>query len=526
MISGSPDVVECDVVIVGGGLSGLACAAKLKSAGLNAIVLEGHTAIGGRVRSVRNWHSVPFVELGAELLHGTSTALTAMAAQKGWPLRELFTWAFGDGGPLEEPAPDGGVGYYYADGRLLRFDDDNVQFRRLLDHLWALSDKEDAEGNVVGDGNVEKYLTSRQVHGPWLELAEAGYANTVGIPLRDISLSLNHRFEQNWKEDMLLGEADLRMDVPMSSIAEELATGVDVRVGHLVTCVAEDEHMSFVRVHVAPGRDVQSLTYICKAAVMTTSVAMLQKEPPSVGAIVFSPPLPKAKREALSSMTMRPMHKLLVRFDTRPWPVDCHGIICGGCTFPELWFSGVGARCIINTSGERVQREEAGQLPSEAVERSDVWVVTAFSADEHAARVCALEPEAMLEALLSQLDTVFSLAPGTAAAAATPGVPPLCLNWGDEPLVGGGYCPPAVSEHPEAREVYAAPCFHNRLFFAGEATFYHMTAHGAMDSGARAAGEVQRLALGLVSDANHPDVCKRFYPGWGHRDKLTRSSRL
>ena len=36
----------------------------------------------------------------------------------------------------------------------------------------------------------------------------------------------------------------------------------------------------------------------------------------------------------------------------------------------------------------------------------DVTEVTAFSADEHAARVCALEPEAMLEALLSQLDTV------------------------------------------------------------------------------------------------------------------------
>ena len=116
---------------------------------------------------------------------------------------------------------------------------------------------------------------------------------------------------------MFLGDVDLHKDVSMSSIAEELTTKMEVRVGHLVTSVVK-------------------------------SVA-------------------KENREALSLITRQPMQKMLVRFDARPGSVDCHGIICGGCTCPELWFSSVGARCITNKSGKRVQYEDVGQLPREEI---------------------------------------------------------------------------------------------------------------------------------------------------------------
>ena len=41
-----------DVVVIGGGLAGLACARALKAGGLEVVVLEARDRVGGRVQSV------------------------------------------------------------------------------------------------------------------------------------------------------------------------------------------------------------------------------------------------------------------------------------------------------------------------------------------------------------------------------------------------------------------------------------------------------------------------------------------
>jgi monoamine oxidase len=63
-------------------------------------------------------------------------------------------------------------------------------------------------------------------------------------------------------------------------------------------------------------------------------------------------------------------------------------------------------------------------------------------------------------------------------------------RWGHDPFARGGYSH-ALPGHAGKRAVLAAPA-DGRLFFAGEATSpnFFSTAHGARDSGERAAGEV------------------------------------
>ena len=56
---------DVDVVIVGGGYSGLMSAWELQKAGLTTVVLEAKEVIGGRSRSVRRASGDGVIELGA-----------------------------------------------------------------------------------------------------------------------------------------------------------------------------------------------------------------------------------------------------------------------------------------------------------------------------------------------------------------------------------------------------------------------------------------------------------------------------
>jgi monoamine oxidase len=61
---------RADVVVVGAGVAGLACAGALTSAGREVVVLEARDRIGGRVNTMRT-ASGAVVELGAQVVHRT-----------------------------------------------------------------------------------------------------------------------------------------------------------------------------------------------------------------------------------------------------------------------------------------------------------------------------------------------------------------------------------------------------------------------------------------------------------------------
>lgn len=59
-----------EVIVVGAGVAGLACAADLDRAGIDVLVLEARDRIGGRVLTHRPTDGGPAVELGAQIVHG------------------------------------------------------------------------------------------------------------------------------------------------------------------------------------------------------------------------------------------------------------------------------------------------------------------------------------------------------------------------------------------------------------------------------------------------------------------------
>ena len=93
-----------NIAIIGVGLAGLSAAHhQAKYSGrCKPILLEASASIGGRVKQKED------LELGAEFLHGGSAAAKALADEMGLFTTRVFTTAHGDGGPDDEPAPDGG----------------------------------------------------------------------------------------------------------------------------------------------------------------------------------------------------------------------------------------------------------------------------------------------------------------------------------------------------------------------------------------------------------------------------------
>nr|XP_019961906.1 PREDICTED: amine oxidase [flavin-containing]-like [Paralichthys olivaceus] len=69
-----------DVIVVGGGISGLSAAKLLKSQGLNPVVLEARNRVGGRTFTVQN-KETKWVDLGGAYIGPTQNRILRLARE-------------------------------------------------------------------------------------------------------------------------------------------------------------------------------------------------------------------------------------------------------------------------------------------------------------------------------------------------------------------------------------------------------------------------------------------------------------
>lgn len=91
--------ITADVVIIGGGIAGLAAGAALKGSGLKVVVCEAGQQLGGRARSWRDEASGDVVDLGPHILHSYYGNMLALLDRLGtldqvvWDHSQLTTLA-------------------------------------------------------------------------------------------------------------------------------------------------------------------------------------------------------------------------------------------------------------------------------------------------------------------------------------------------------------------------------------------------------------------------------------------------
>src|SRR6266550_415007 len=81
--------MRSDVIVVGGGVAGLAAAGRLAEAGRRVMLIEARARLGGRVHTVLDPGCEHPIELGAEFVQGMSADLVQVLHRAHLSLEEL-----------------------------------------------------------------------------------------------------------------------------------------------------------------------------------------------------------------------------------------------------------------------------------------------------------------------------------------------------------------------------------------------------------------------------------------------------
>ena len=425
-----------DVLVLGAGAAGLACAAALRRAGRRALVLEARDRIGGRVWTDRAFAPHP-VEFGAEFVHGERADTWPMIAAAGlatleWPKRDES---------LVHAEPGGPLGGWVGMARLRAADPafDRTRAMALGDVPATANESFAAYVERIGFDERQRRFVRRS------------FANACGEAPEHVSAS---EILAGLADDRD-GERDFRVVGGYDRLLEAAAEGLDVRLGTPVRRVVwgAEGGSPGVRVEFADGSAVSA-----RLAVVTLPVGVLQS-----GEVAFEPGLERRTVEALGGLAMGPVIKLVYRL-RRP-PVDDPEVQALYAAGPvPMWWS-----------------PSAGHA-SERVEEP-VW--TGFVSGPVAAELVALPERAALARALAQLGSELGR-PLEARAARL-------VAWPLDPYARGGYSVVRPG-HGGAREALAEPT--PPLRGAGEAPARPgaaATVHGAWASGERAAGEALAL---------------------------------
>jgi monoamine oxidase len=436
-----------DVLILGAGAAGLACAERLHRFGIPFTVLEARDRIGGRALTDYTLAAELPVELGAQMVHGRHVVTHQLARDVGlttrsWPVaqRALFSvnrrlcripWLAFPGYPnfgwsafyqgtrvlprklLAMPPPDRTVAAFLDE------ESASVGARRFIELLHAHVYAADADQiGVLGPAEEERRAGE-----------EFGYRN----------FRLNEGYSELFK----------RRAAPFR---DRIRTGVEV------TAIRHSDHGVKIEARVEGGG---RRTYEARAVVVTFPLGVLKMDQ-----IVFDPPLSSAKRGAIQRIAFGMGYALQLRLvggNLR----DRYG------DFSLIWGGGA-------TTFHRpgVRRRLAPE------------VMTAFTVGREAKRRAAMGNQERLDATLAELSA--ALPEGARIGDVSRQSVQL---WPEDPFARGAYSflPPDVD--PGQREILAQPV-DDVLFFAGEATNWKgesATIHGAIETGYRAAEEVRAV---------------------------------
>lgn len=433
------------VIVIGGGMAGVAAARALHDASFKVVLLESRERLGGRIHT--NYSFGFPVDLGASWLHGVcnENPLAPVIGRLGLPLyrtsednsvlydHDLESYALFDMDGNQVPQElVKKVGEAF-ETILQETDKVRKEFNEDMSVLHALSIVFERKPELRLEGLAHKVL---QWYLCRMEGWFAADADTISVKCWD-------------EEDLLPGGHGLMVRGYLPVI-HTLAKGLDIRLGHRVTKITR--RYNGVKVTVENGK-----TFAADAAIITVPLGVLKSK-----RIKFEPKLPDWKEAAIADLGVGIENKIILHFGNVFWPnVEFLGVVAEtsyGCSYFLNLHKAADHPVLVYMP--------AGQLARDIEKMSD---------------------EAAANFAFSQLKRILP--------EASPPIQYLVSRWGTEIDSLGSYSYDMVGKPHELYERLRVPV--DNLFFAGEATSlsYPGSVHGAYSTGMMAAEDCRMRVL-------------------------------
>ncbi|GMT32702.1 hypothetical protein PFISCL1PPCAC_23999, partial [Pristionchus fissidentatus] len=444
-----------EVIVVGGGISGLAAARQLRGFGVDVKVIEARAKIGGRMQD--DWSLGVAVGCGAQLVTGIlNNPIALMCEQVGVGYRALT-----EGCPLLDATTGGRV-----DAKVDRVVDE--QFNAILDaHGHWRSSVQDAE-----DGSLYEHLTT--IHEKllklgavkWTEAEERVFQWNIGNTEFSCGAKLDQVSALHWDQNESLVQfagAHALLTEGSSEMIKRLGEGTDIRLN----CPVEK---------ITWGAD-KKCTVACKGGKKFTADSVIIAVPLAVlhkGTIEFVPPLPKSKCAAIKGLGAGLIEKIAVRFPRRFWSslVKEDGSLD--------YFGHVPAdgkkRGLFNMFYDFSSRGNG---------KNEQYVLMSYVCGDSVDIVNELSDVEVVQMFVDTLQEMF----GDESIPEPTGH--VVTHWGRDPYIGMSYSYVRVGATGDNYDGIAGTIA-NKLHFAGECTnrFFPQTMTGAYLSGVREAGKL------------------------------------
>jgi monoamine oxidase len=442
-----------NIVVLGGGLAGLAAAYELERAGHNVTLLEARKVPGGRVRTLRDFPDGLYAEAGATSFPQEHEFTLGYAADFGLPLRPAFRFG------LDQMA--------HIRGRSFR-----IRANGQTEIPLELSPAE-REAGIYGLARLYLGRYVRQVGNPrkagWPPdslreldqisfgefLAREGASENAIAILQASNLGLlGFGLESISALDAVVTEA-----ITASGIFYEIAGGNDLLPRAFRDRLRGSYKKKAVVIRIEQDERSVTVTYTQKGSVKTITAdrAVCALPFPVLKDIEVVPPFSPEKRRAISELKLTPVTRTYMQFGSRPW--EQSGL--DGTAYTDLDIQ-------LAFSPTLTQGGRRGLLAS-------------YAAGQRALDLGAI-PEADRQRIaLRNMRRVFGNLDSYEGG--------ISYIWHQDPFAQGAYTYFEPGQVTTLLEAAQRP--EGRIHFAGEHTsVWHGWMNGALESGNRAAAEI------------------------------------